>query len=85
MEQVRRGKAWGALVFASNYSASLIERTEAGQFADDWTLEASDVTVRLDMSSKFIFVHLISFINSFKFYRSTNWNSSLARFTVFLL
>lgn len=49
---MRRGRAWGALVFAANYSDALVERTEAGQFADDWTLEASDVVVRLDMSSK---------------------------------
>lgn len=49
---MRRGKAWGALVFAANYSDALVERTEAGQFADDWTLESSDVSVKLDMSSE---------------------------------
>lgn len=40
-------------MFAANYSDSLVERTEAGQFADDWTLEASDVAVTLDMSSEY--------------------------------
>lgn len=50
---MRRGRAWGALVFPQNYSVSLVERTESGRFADDWVIESSDVTVRLDMSSKY--------------------------------
>lgn len=51
-EEVRRGRAWGSMVFQSNYSESLVERTEAGRYATDFTIEASDVDVRLDMSSK---------------------------------
>jgi len=53
--EVKRGRAWGALVFPQNYSSSLIERTESGRFTDDWVIESSDVTVRLDMSSKLKF------------------------------
>lgn len=49
---VRRGKAWGSLVFQSNYSDSLVERTENARFTDDATVESSDLDVRLDMSSK---------------------------------
>lgn len=49
---MRRGRAWGALVFPQNYSESLIERIEMGRYAEEWVIESSDVTVRLDMSSK---------------------------------
>lgn len=52
MNEVERGRAWGSLVFQKNYSESLVERTEAGRYASDYTIEASDVDVRLDMSSK---------------------------------
>lgn len=50
--EVERGRAWGALVFSHNYSESLVDRTEAGRDAESWNLESSDVTVKLDMSSK---------------------------------
>lgn len=50
--EVERGRAWGAIVFQSNYSESLVERTEAGRYAEDWTIEASDVDIRMDMSSE---------------------------------
>jgi hypothetical protein len=51
-ESVRRGKAWGSLVFAQNYSESLVERTEYGQNVEDYTLESATVDVQLDMSSE---------------------------------
>lgn len=51
--EVSRGRAWAAITFASNYSESLVQRTEDGQGAEEWTIEASDVNVQLDMSSKF--------------------------------
>lgn len=51
-EEVRRGRAWGAMVFQKNYSDSLVERTQMGRTADQWVLEASDLAVRFDMSSK---------------------------------
>ena len=49
---MRRGKAWGSLVFSNNYTDALMERTESGRFTDDATVEASDLNVKLDMSSK---------------------------------
>jgi hypothetical protein len=52
---VKRGKAWGSLIFASNYSASLVERTEYGQNVPDSVIDSAMLDVKLDMSSKFIF------------------------------
>ncbi|TMW50905.1 hypothetical protein DOY81_004016 [Sarcophaga bullata] len=49
---VRRGKAWGSLVFSNNYTDALMERTESGRFTDDATVESSDLNVRLDMSNQ---------------------------------
>lgn len=49
---VRRGKAWGSLVFAHNYSESLVERTEYGQNVEDYIVESAQLDVQLDMSSK---------------------------------
>lgn len=51
-EVVRRGHAWGSIVFSANYSESVLERSEQGRFADQATLDFSDVNVRLDQSSK---------------------------------
>lgn len=49
-EQVRRGLAWGSMVFTSNYSEALKERSEEGRFASDEDLAAAEIEVRLDMS-----------------------------------
>lgn len=49
---VRRGKAWGALIFSQNYSESLVERTEHGQNVDRYVVDAAELNVKLDMSSK---------------------------------
>jgi hypothetical protein len=54
-ESVRRGKAWGALIFSSNYSESLVDRTEYGQNVPDSVLDAAELNVKLDMSSEFHF------------------------------
>lgn len=51
-EVVRRGKAWGALVFSHNYSESLVERTEYGQNVDSYTVDSAELNVKLDMSSE---------------------------------
>lgn len=51
-DEVKRGNAWGALIFQSNYTESLVERTESGRYAEDSTLEAADLNVRLDMSNQ---------------------------------
>lgn len=50
--EVRRGNAWGSLVFDKNYTNALNERVESGRYADNATIDASDVNVRLDMSSE---------------------------------
>lgn len=53
-EEVRRGRAWAAMIFQSNYSDSLVERTEAGRYAEDYTIEASDIQIKMDMSSTYL-------------------------------
>lgn len=50
--EVRKGKAWGSLAFSHNYSESLKERTEYGQNVEDYIINAADLNVQLDMSSK---------------------------------
>lgn len=50
--EVRRGRAWGVMIFSQNYSDALVERTEAGRFADESTIESAEVTVKLDMSNQ---------------------------------
>ncbi|XP_020718098.1 ABC transporter G family member 20 isoform X2 [Ceratitis capitata] len=51
-EEVRLGNAWGSLVFDQNYTLALNERVESGRFADNATIDASDINVRLDMSNQ---------------------------------
>ncbi|KAH8404302.1 hypothetical protein KR215_006683 [Drosophila sulfurigaster] len=51
-EEVRRGRAWAALVIQSNYTDSLVQRVEDGRYADDATVEASDLDVRMDWSNQ---------------------------------
>lgn len=48
------------MIFKSNYSDSLVERTEAGRYAEDYTIEASDIEIRMDMSSKNLKINSIS-------------------------
>lgn len=64
---VRRGKAWGALIFSSNYSDSLIERTEYGQNVPDSVLDAAELNVKLDMSSEFHFFAVAQKISCLNF------------------
>uniref|UniRef100_A0A2M4AFI7 Putative abc transporter n=1 Tax=Anopheles triannulatus TaxID=58253 RepID=A0A2M4AFI7_9DIPT len=52
LKEVSRGRAWGALVFASNYSDSLVERTERGRDVDDFTIESANLAVTMDMSNQ---------------------------------
>jgi hypothetical protein len=51
-EIVRRGNAWAALVFASNFSDSIRSRIEGGRNVPDWDLVTSSVEVYQDKSSK---------------------------------
>lgn len=53
-EAVKRGKAWGALSFSANYSTSLKERLEKAQYASDWILDDSLVSIWLDESSNYV-------------------------------
>lgn len=41
------------MIFASNYSESLVERTEYGQNVPDSVVDAAELNVKLDMSSEF--------------------------------
>lgn len=51
-EEVRRGRAWGSIVFTSNFSESLSNRVEYGTNVDNFSIDASEVEIRMDMSSK---------------------------------
>ncbi|XP_031629128.1 ABC transporter G family member 23 isoform X2 [Contarinia nasturtii] len=50
--EVQRGRAWATMIFKSNYSESLIRRTEDGRDVADWDIEASDIEIRMDMSNQ---------------------------------
>jgi hypothetical protein len=60
VEVVRRGKAWGSLEFSHNYTESLVERTEFAQNIPDYIIDAADVNVQLDMSSKQFFFFFLN-------------------------
>uniref|UniRef100_A0A1A9WH88 ABC transmembrane type-2 domain-containing protein n=1 Tax=Glossina brevipalpis TaxID=37001 RepID=A0A1A9WH88_9MUSC len=49
---VRQGKAWGSLTIANNFTQALTERIESGRYADNGTLDASELNLRLDMSNQ---------------------------------
>lgn len=55
MEAVRRGRAWGALHFSSDYSHNLKERMENARSASDLVVNQSSVMVQMDMSSEYYF------------------------------
>lgn len=61
LAEVERGRAWGAMVFQKNYSESLVERTETGRYATDYTIESSDIDVQMDMSSESHFTYSIRY------------------------
>lgn len=50
--EVKRGRAWGSMVFSSNFTESMSHRVEYGSNVDNISIEASEVEIRLDMSSK---------------------------------
>ena len=51
---VKKGDAWGAITFPSNYTDSLEVRLNDGKFADDWSIDYSNVEITMDMSSEFL-------------------------------
>lgn len=79
---VRRGQAWGSLIFASNYSESLFKRTEYGQNVEDSIIDSAMLDVRLDMSSENLKNYATTsteiFIKFSIISRSTNWNSLIS-------
>lgn len=50
-ETVRKGKSWGALIFAKNYSEAFVERLERDRMMNDVDIDLSSIMVHLDMSS----------------------------------
>ncbi|XP_030375746.1 ABC transporter G family member 20 [Scaptodrosophila lebanonensis] len=51
-DEVRRGRAWAALVFQPNYTSALVERTEMGRYAENDTIEESDLGIRMDWTNQ---------------------------------
>ncbi|KMQ88436.1 abc transporter g family member 20 [Lasius niger] len=49
---VKRGWAWGAITFPSNYSDALKARIDYGRNAEEWDVEFSEMIVVLDMSNQ---------------------------------
>ncbi|KAI5693785.1 hypothetical protein M8J75_005740 [Diaphorina citri] len=49
---VRRGKAWGTLVFSANYTDALRQRIEMGKDAEPEVFDLSDVLINLDESNQ---------------------------------
>ncbi|XP_025989542.1 ABC transporter G family member 20 isoform X2 [Solenopsis invicta] len=49
---VKKGWAWGAITFPSNYSESLVARIDYGRDAADWDLNFSEMKIVLDMSNQ---------------------------------
>lgn len=51
-EEVRRGRAWGSLIFSPNFTEAMSHRVEFGANVDNISIDASEVEVKMDMSSK---------------------------------
>nr|XP_018905608.1 PREDICTED: ABC transporter G family member 20 [Bemisia tabaci]XP_018905609.1 PREDICTED: ABC transporter G family member 20 [Bemisia tabaci] len=49
---VQKGHAWAALEFAHNYTDVLKERMDAGRYADEWTVEESNINIWMDQSNQ---------------------------------
>ncbi|KAJ9584688.1 hypothetical protein L9F63_020970 [Diploptera punctata] len=54
IENVRDGKAWGAMFFASSYSQEFQKRFEEGFEANDETVNLSTAIIHMDMSNQHI-------------------------------
>lgn len=50
--EVKRGRAWGAIIFPSNFSEGLSKRVDYGANVDNISIEASEIEIRMDMSSE---------------------------------
>lgn len=49
---VTKGWAWGAVTFPSNYSEALMARIDYGKDAANWDIDAAELKIVMDMSSK---------------------------------
>nr|CAD7432192.1 unnamed protein product [Timema monikensis] len=52
LDAVRSGNAWGVLYFTENFTDALVARMGLGQYADEETLDQSEIRVWLDMSNQ---------------------------------
>jgi hypothetical protein len=52
LDAVKRGKVWGVVHFAQNFTDELVVRRADGIFADKETILASRITITLDSSSE---------------------------------
>lgn len=50
--EVKRGHAWGSLIFSSNFTESFSKRLDYGPDVDNFAIDASEIEVRMDMSSE---------------------------------
>lgn len=50
--EVKRGRAWGSLIFPSNFTEALSRRVDYGANVDNFSIEASEIEIRMDMSSE---------------------------------
>lgn len=51
--EVKNGQAWASVVFPSNFSESFSKRVDDGPRVDKFALDASEIDIRMDMSSEF--------------------------------
>ncbi|XP_012220208.1 ABC transporter G family member 20 [Linepithema humile] len=49
---VKKGWAWGAITFPSNYSESLMARIDYGRNAADWDIDFAEMSIIMDMSNQ---------------------------------
>lgn len=52
-EEVKRGFAWASVIFPSNFTEGLSNRVDYGVNVDNISIEASEIEIRMDMSSEY--------------------------------
>lgn len=62
LDAVKRGKVWGVVHFAQNFTDELVVRRADGKFADKETILASRVAITLDSSSEYYEIVLFLFM-----------------------
>lgn len=51
-DEVKRGNAWASVIFPSNFTLGLSNRIDFGANVDNISIEASEIQIRMDMSSE---------------------------------